>query len=203
MAMLRTAVATSFATIAAVLALSAATDGFRAFTTEGARRLAVLDAPRAIGSAPLIDMNGRLFVLPEGAGKFVLVEFIYTSCPTICAALGDAFAVLRNEIASRGLSQRVRMVSISFDLMRDGPEALRDYAAVHKADGRVWTVARPRDEAALRSLLGAFGVVVIPDGMGGFVHNAAIHLVDEEGRLSAIYDLGEERAVLAALERMP
>jgi cytochrome oxidase Cu insertion factor (SCO1/SenC/PrrC family) len=39
--------------------------------------------------------------------------------------------------------------------------------------------------------------------MGGFVHNAAIHLVDEEGRLSAIYDLSEKRAVLARLERAP
>ena len=201
--MLRAAVAASFVAIAGMLALWGATDGFRAFTTEGARRLAVLDAPRPIGSAPLVDINGRLLVLPGEPGKFVLVEFIYTSCPTICAALGDAFAALRDEIALRGLSQRVRMVSISFDLARDNAEALRDYAAVHKADGRIWTVARPWDEAGLRSLLGAFGVVVIPDGAGGFVHNAAIHLVDEEGRLSAIYDLGEERAVLAALERAP
>lgn len=201
--MLRTAIAALLVAIAGMAALSTATVGFRAFTTEGARRLAVLDAPRPVGGAPLIDMNGQLFVLAGEPGKFVLVEFIYTSCPTICAALGDAFAALRNEIALRGLSQRARMVSISFDLARDGPEALRDYAAVHRADGRVWTVARPRDEAALRSLLDAFGIVVIPDGAGGFVHNAAIHLVDEEGRLSAIYDLGEERAVLAALERMP
>jgi protein SCO1/2 len=201
--MLRTAVAATFVAIAGVLTLSSATNGFRAFTTEGARRLAVLDAPRAIGGVPLIDMNGQLFVLQGERGKFVLVEFIYTSCPTVCAALGDAFAALSDEIAFRGLSQRVRMVSISFDLARDVPEALRDYAAAHTADGRVWTVARPRDEATLRSLLDAFGVVVIPDGMGGFVHNAAIHLVDEEGRLSAIYDLSEKRAVLARLERAP
>jgi protein SCO1/2 len=62
---------------------------------------------------------------------------------------------------------------------------------------------RRNHPAALRALLDTFGVVVIPDGMGGFVHNAAIHLVDEEGRLGAIYDLGEERAVLAALGRAP
>jgi protein SCO1/2 len=34
----------------------------------------------------------------------------------------------------------------------------------------------------------AFGVTVIPDGLGGFVHNAAIAVVDPEGRLVAIMD---------------
>ena len=198
--MLRTALAASIAVIAGILALSIGTDGFRAFTTEGARRLAVLRAPRAIPSDPLIDMNGQPIPLRGQPGQLVLVEFIYTSCPTICTALGDAFAGLRNDVLARGLSGRVRMVSVSFDLARDGLQELRDYAALHAADGGVWTIARPRDEAALHRLLQAFGVVVVPDGHGGFVHNAAIHLVDDKGRLGAIYDLGEEAAVFATVE---
>jgi protein SCO1/2 len=198
--MLRTAIAASVVAITGVLALSIGTDGFRAFTAEGARRLAVLRAPRAIPTDPLIDMNGRVILLRGQPGETVLVEFIYTSCPTICTALGDAFASLSNDFTSHGLSGRVRMVSVTFDLARDALPELRDYAALHGADGRVWTIARPRDEAALHILLEAFGVVVVPDGHGGFVHNAAIHLVNDKGRLSAIYDLGEEGAVFAAVE---
>jgi protein SCO1 len=50
-------------------------------------------------------------------------------------------------------------------------------------------------------LLKAFGVTVIPDGAGGFVHNAALHVVDRQGRLIAIFDIGEELQVFAAVRR--
>jgi len=33
-----------------------------------------------------------------------------------------------------------------------------------------------------------FGVVAVPDGLDGFVHNAAIAVVDPDGRLVAILD---------------
>ena len=85
-----------------------------------------------------------------------------------------------------------------FDL-HDSLEALRDYAEVHGADGHLWITARPENEQALRALLTTFGVTVIPDGAGGFVHNVALHLVDQRGRLVAIFDIGEEAQVLAAI----
>ena len=48
--------------------------------------------------------------------------------------------------------------------------------------------ARPVDNHDLAKLMRVFGVVVIPDGMDGFVHNAAIAVVDPGGRLVAILD---------------
>ena len=50
------------------------------------------------------------------------------------------------------------------------------------------SVARVADPAELEALLDAFAVVVLPDGVGGFVHNAAIYRVDVEGRLVRVYD---------------
>ncbi len=100
-----------------------------------------------------------------------------------------------------GLADRIRLISISFDLARDGPEALSDYAQARGADGRLWIAVRPENDEALRALLTTFGVTVIPDGAGGFVHNAALHVVDRQGRLIAIFDIGEEPQVLAALRR--
>ena len=46
----------------------------------------------------------------------------------------------------------------------------------------------------------ARGVVAVPDGFGGFVHNGAIHLIDADGTLRGIFDLDEwpqalERAI--------
>jgi protein SCO1/2 len=184
--------------VVAGAALWQATDGLRAFTTEGARRLAVLEQPRPVPDARLIDMRGRELTLTDEIGWTEVVEFIYTTCPTICTALGESFARLRSDIDAAGLADRVRLISISFDLARDGPEALRDYAEAHGADGHAWTVARPENEQALNSLLKAFDVIVIPDGAGGFVHNAALHVIGQNGKLKAIFDVGEEARVLAA-----
>jgi protein SCO1 len=200
--MLRTAVAALAIALVWSAALWQGTDGLRAFTAEGARRLSIIEHPRPVPAVRLIDMRGRELMLEDDLGRVVVVEFIYTTCPTICFALGASFAKLRDQIRTAGLADRVRLISISFDL-RDSPEALGDYAQVHGADGGLWITARPEDERALRALLRTFGVTVIPDGFGGFVHNAALHVIDQQGRLVAIFDIGEEVRVLAAIRGQP
>jgi protein SCO1/2 len=199
--MLRTAAVALVIALLGSVALWQGTDGLRAFTTEGARRLSVLKQPRPVPDARLVDMRGQAMTLADEDGRAIIVEFIYATCPTLCISLGESFAKLRNEIITAGLSDRTRLISISFDLARDGPEALRDYADAHGADGRLWITARPENEQALQALLKVFGVTVIPDGAGGFVHNAALHVVDRQGRLEAIFDIGEEARALAAVRR--
>jgi protein SCO1 len=199
--MLRTAAVALVIALLGSVALWQGTDGLRAFTTEGARRLSVLKQPRPVPDARLVDMRGQAMTLADEDGRAIIVEFIYTTCPTLCISLGESFAKLRNEIITAGLSDRTRLISISFDLARDGPEALRDYADAHGADGRLWITARPENKQALQALLKVFGVIVIPDGAGGFVHNAALHVVDRQGRLKAIFDIGEEARALAAVRR--
>jgi protein SCO1/2 len=193
---------TAIAALAVASVFSAAlwqgTDGLRAFTTEGARRLSVIEQPRPVPAVRLIDMHGRELTLADEIGRVVVVDFIYTTCPTICVALGESFAKLQHQIPTAGLANGVRLISISFDL-RDSPEALREYAQVHGADGSLWITARPENEEALSALLKTFGVTVIPDGAGGFVHNVALHVVDRQGRLVAIFDIGEEAQVFAAI----
>ena len=42
-----------------------------------------------------------------------------------------------------------------------------------------------------------FGVTVIPDEWGGFQHNAAIHVIDGDGRFSAVFDTDAVTAVVS------
>ena len=51
----------------------------------------------------------------------------------------------------------------------------------------------------LKRLLAVFGIVVIQDESGGFTHNAAIHLVDRNGRLARIYDQDDIEAALEGI----
>lgn len=167
------------------------TDGFAAFTAEGARRVAVLRTPRGLPTVLLEDQDGRAFSLQEYRGRLLAVEFIYTRCATVCRSLGMAFRQLRDHLPQDALGRDVALLSISFDPERDAPASLRTYGRAFGADGTNWRLARVKSQADLAPLLAAFGVVVIADGMGGFEHNAAIHLLGRDGKLAQISDIDQ------------
>lgn len=160
-----------------------ATDGLRAITAEGARRVQVTDNPRPVPQVALETMQGDWRAL-SGASP-TLVEFIYTTCPTICQTSGGDFAELRDHLSEAGLS--VPMYSISFDPEVDDLPELQAYAALHTASGSPWTIARP-EPGDLPHLLETFQVTVIPDGWGGYEHNIAVLLIDRDGNFSGVFD---------------
>ena len=175
-----------------------ATDGVRAVTTEGARRVQIAAAPPTVSSARLLDNTGEIINLVAPAGGVALVEFIYTTCPTVCVSAGILFSQLRDRLTEEGLVSRVRLFSISFDPERDGPEALAAYADAHGVDGRIWKVGVPRN-ADLPRILSEFGITVIDDNFGGYEHNAAVHVVDSNRRLIGIHDTDDIPGVVAAV----
>ncbi len=179
-------------TLVTVLATGAwwwSTDGFSAFTAESARRVDILRAPRPLPDAVLEDQDGRPFHLQDYRGRLLAVEFIYTRCATVCRSLGDAFRQIRDRVPPDSLGHDIVLLSISFDPERDDPASLKGYGLSHGADGTNWRIAWVPDAAQLKTLLDAFGIVAIADGMGGFEHNAAIHLVGRDSRLIEISDL--------------
>ena len=158
-----------------------ATDGLRAFTAEGARRVAVAETQPIVPDFLVENMSGVVEPLRPKADEIVLVEFIYTTCPTICQTAGGEFSQLRDALAKKGLT--ARMLSVSFDPETDDLEAMQGYAALHGASGDPWTVARlPMDD--LTTVLKFFRVTVIPDDWGGYQHNTAVLLINGHGRLA-------------------
>ena len=88
-------VATTLVLIAGTSALWIKTDGARAFTSESARRLAITRYPRTPPPALLEASDRRLFTLEKLHGRIVVVDFVYTNCPTVCVSLGSAFTRLQ------------------------------------------------------------------------------------------------------------
>ncbi len=190
MAVLRTTLASAALLLAGGVALAAATDGFQAFTTETARRVAVRRQPADLPAVALENQSGARFTLADLRGKWLLVDFIYTRCPTFCTVLGGDFAQLERQLAGPIAQGRVQLLSISFDPAHDAPAQLAAYLGRFRGrDGLAG--GRPVTADGLQTLTAAFGITVIPDHRGGYTHNAAIHLVDPEGRLVDIFDLGD------------
>ena len=187
---------------AGVAGLGWGTDGFRVVTSEGARRLAVEQHQPTIPDVALIDQDGARFSPDAYRGHVLLVEFIYTDCPRICGRLGDDFRQVLDLLGhGTGDAGRVELLSISFDPAHDDPPALRAYGERFGAAAPRWRIAVPADPAGLRALLRTFGVVVIADPFGGFIHDGAVFLVDRTGRLVRILDPDAPAGVLAQAVR--
>lgn len=184
----RTAIAASLVFAAGLAVTHAVTDGFEAYTLESARRLAALRSPAPLPELTLDLADGGRARLSELPGEVLLVDFVYTNCPTYCVALGSVYARLQRELAPEIAAGRARLVSVTFDPARDGPGELRSYRARHSPDPAGWDLGRPAWPGETAGWLAAFGVVVIPDRLGGYAHNAAVHVVGPNRKLVAILD---------------
>jgi protein SCO1 len=188
---MRTRIACAAVFCAALFSASSLTRGFTVFTSEEARKLAVQSVPQTLPPIKLLDAAGQTFDLRDaakGGRKLVLLDFFFTRCQSVCLALGDQFQRLQKQIVQRGLQDQIALLSISFDPAHDTPEALSAYAKRMHADPALWQFARPAASADLAAALRGFDVVVIPDKLAVFQHNAAIHVLDHSGKLARIID---------------
>ncbi len=189
------AAAAVLATAAGFSALWLGTDGGTAWTAESARRLAVLENPQPLPAARLRDAHGHALSLTGFERPLVLMDFIYTTCPAACVAMGAAFRQLQRDLATLGLQDDVRLLSLTFDQAHDGAAELADYLTRFAADEAHWSAAKFEDPRALDAVLKQLGVVVIPAPDAGFVHNAAIYLA-HRGQVVGIYDFDDRAALL-------
>lgn len=163
------------------------TGGMRLFTTESWRRAAIAQTPRPLPELVLQDHNGRSLALRELCGKLMLIDFVYTQCSSVCRTLGATSSQLASRLAGPVSSGEVVILSVSFDPIRDTPQRMSEFKRGLEPHETGWTVARP--STAVDLLLNTLGVVVIPDGRGGFEHNAALHAVDRSCRVARVFDL--------------
>lgn len=178
------------------------TAGLSLFTSEAWRRAAVQAAPQPLQNVQLQDELGARLELAELCGRVLVVDFVYTQCPTICKSLGATSSRLARQLAQREETVGAMVVSISFDPARDTPARLGAFRSAMEPSPSGWRVLRPADEDGLQSLLKSFGVVAIDDGLGGYDHNAALHVVDRDCRLARIVDADNVEAAVEAVRQL-
>jgi cytochrome oxidase Cu insertion factor (SCO1/SenC/PrrC family) len=114
----------------------------------------------SIPDVELLDQDGRKvrFYTDLVKGKVVAVNFIFTTCTTICPPLGATFARVQKELGER-VGRDVQLISISVDPATDTPARLKAWGAkFHAAAG--WTFvtgSKPEVDELLRALGAATG----------------------------------------------
>jgi protein SCO1/2 len=109
-----------------------------------------------IPDVEMLDQNGNKihFYTDLVKGKTVAVNFIFTTCTTICPPLGATFARVQKDLGERA-GRDVQLISVSVDPVTDTPERLKAWAAKFHAADEGWTLvtgAKPQVDELLRAL---------------------------------------------------
>lgn len=83
------------------------------------------------------QLNHEVSLNKDLKGKMLVVNFIFTSCPTVCPLLTDHMSLVQKAFIKKN-PDLVQFVSISVDPWRDSPEVLREYANRYHADHDRW-----------------------------------------------------------------
>ncbi len=112
-----------------------------------------------IPDVPIYDQNGRRlsFYTDLVKGKTVAINFIFTTCTTICPPMTATFRRVQQQLGERA-GRDVYLISVSVDPVTDVPERLHDFAARFNA-GSGWTFVTG-SKTEIDSLLQALGAAV-------------------------------------------
>lgn len=157
---------------------------------------------KAASDGRVLDTAGKRRALSDffGHGKVTLQSFIYSSCadPNGCPYAYTVFHYLKNRLKSEhpNVTDKVRLVSLSFDPVRDTPEMLRLYAGENdKArDDVEWSFLTTSSLADLVPILDAYGQDVYVDldpktqqPLSTMSHVLKVFLIDSHGITREIY----------------
>ena len=121
----------------------------------GTNNLASLRIP----DVPIYDQNGGhlSFYTDLVKGKTVAINFIFTTCTTICPPMTATFRRVQQQLGERA-GRDLYLISVSIDPVTDVPERLHDFAAKFNA-GPGWTFVTG-SKTDIDSLLQALGAAV-------------------------------------------
>lgn len=132
------------------------------------------------------NQEGKSIGRKEMEGKVTIVDFFFTSCPSICPVMSREMERVNDMFRDE---PKVQIMSISIDPEYDTPQILKTYADEHNAIPDKWHfLSGPKDITYQLARCG----FVLPtlDGNGvpdDFVHSDKFILIDELGRIRGYY----------------
>lgn len=150
-----------------------------------AHHRAMMNKPAASAKQTKVDLVDRMlidqhsnemnFVNEVIGDRIVVIDFVYTTCTTVCPVISAVFGQLQNKLGEQ-LGKEVVLVSISVDPITDTPQRLKAYASNHKArPGWIWLTGPKRNVDDVLDGLGAYtpnfkdhpAMVLVGDGRSG------------------------------------
>ncbi len=143
-----------------------------------------------IGKVPqfqFTDQHGNTISNSDYKGKVYVVEFFFTTCPSICPIMTENMIKIQNEFLG---NPKVAMASFSIDPSHDTPEVLKEYAKTKGITKPQWHLLTGNKEEIFKLANEGFNLYVgdAPEVEGGFEHSGFFALIDQEGNIRSRKD---------------
>lgn len=164
------------------------------------------DHARQLVDFSLTDRTGRAVTRSDLAGRFLVVDFLFTSCSLTCPIVNQHMAEIQQLTANQ---PDVKLLSLTVDPRDDTTAVLSQYGLKFGADTNRWWLLTG-DKSVLYHLIGtSFLNADLDDPFaympGNFSHTERIALVDGQGKVRAYFDGLSENvaaAVVAEIGRL-
>lgn len=141
----------------------------------------VMDVP----SFSLTDQNGKTITNKDMVGKVYVVEFFFSTCPTICPVMNRNIRHIDQEINNPNFG----VISISIDPEKDTAERLKKHADSLGITNPNWHFLTG-DRKYIGKIADEFDIYVGKDegGAESLNHSGMFALVDKKGKLRCRFD---------------
>lgn len=156
-----------------------------------------------IGKVPVFEFtnqNGDLISNSFYKNKVYVVEFFFTTCPTICPKMNENMVKIQNEYYG---NLDFGIVSFSINPKYDTPKVLKEYANSLRATLKNWNFLTGSQNKIYELANTGFTLYAgeNSDAEGGFEHSGMFALVDKQGNIrSRIDDFGNPIAFYDGLD---
>ena len=146
-----------------------------------------------IGKVPdfsFTNQNNKIITNEDYKGKVYLVEFFFTTCPSICPIMNQNMVKIQNEFYG---NPNLAIASFSIDPEYDTPKILKEYAISYKITNPNWHLLTGEKEKIHTLANKGFNLYVgdAPQVEGGFEHSGFFALIDKEGNIRSRIDENE------------
>lgn len=143
-----------------------------------------------IGKAPkfsLVNQDNINISNQTYAGKVYLVEFFFTTCPTICPIMNKNMKTIQAKFAT---NSNFGIASISINPENDTPEVLKKHAEDIGAEGINWHFLTGKEATIFEIANKGFELFAGKNSKvaGGFEHSGLVALIDKNGNIRSRKD---------------
>ena len=127
-----------------------------------------------------IDQNGIRITNEDYLGKVYIVEFFFTTCPTICPRMNRNLVDIQNTFPD---NDDFGVASFTINPDYDTPEVLKAYADQYQITNPNWHLLTGNESAIYHLANKGFNLYTAQDDEveGGFEHSGNFALIDKEG----------------------
>lgn len=148
-----------------------------------------------IADFSLTNQLGQQVSLKDMEGKVLLVDFFFTSCPSICPTLTANLRKIQDAYVKN--DTLLQILSFTVDPTRDTVDRLREYGYKYKINPDNWWMLTG-EKKTIYDLARHQFFVSVTEGNGGpddFIHTEKLVLIDKNRHIRGYYDGLDSNAI--------